>query len=283
MTAPTQTAVLSDSLLALLRWYADMGVDLAVGEEPRDYLAHAGPQAAPLVAPAPVVAPSPPPAPVPPRQAASAPSIENLARDAARAAAAAATLDELRAELERFEGCGLKTTATQLVFGDGRAGAQVMFVGEAPGADEDRQGVPFVGRAGRLLNRMLAAIGLAREDVYISNIVPWRPPGNRTPSSLETAACLPFTKRQIELVGPKALVCLGAPSAQTLLGIKEGITRARGRWLSYQNGDATIRAMAMLHPAYLLRQPAQKALAWRDLRLLARELERLRAEEPAGG
>ncbi|WP_395696577.1 uracil-DNA glycosylase [Methylocella sp.] len=267
---------MSDSLLALLRWYADMGVDLAIGEEPRDYLAHAGPQAAP------VVAPSPPPAPIPPLQAASAPSIENLARDAARAAAAATTLDELRAELERFEGCGLKTTATQLVFGDGRAGAQVMFVGEAPGADEDRQGVPFVGRAGRLLNRMLAAIGLAREDVYISNIVPWRPPGNRTPSSLETAACLPFTRRQIELVGPQALVCLGAPSAQTLLGIKEGITRARGRWLSYQNGDATIRAMAMLHPAYLLRQPAQKALAWRDLRLLARELERLRAEQPAG-
>jgi DNA polymerase len=124
---------------------------------------------------------------------------------------------------------------------------------------------------------MLASIGLDRGKVYIANVVPWRPPGNRTPTPLETAACLPFTRRQIELVAPKILVCLGAPSAQTLLNSKEGITRLRGRWFDYAAGDATIKAIAMLHPAYLLRQPAQKKLAWRDLRLLAKEIARLHA------
>ena len=151
-----------------------------------------------------------------------------------------------------------------------------MFVGEAPGADEDRQGVPFVGRAGRLLDKMLGSIGLDRSKVYIANIVPWRPPGNRTPTPMETAACLPFTRRQIELVDPQILVCLGAASAQTLLGGKEGIMRMRGRWLAYPTALGEIRALAMLHPAYLLRQPAQKRLAWQDLRLLAKEISCLR-------
>ncbi|WP_395666452.1 uracil-DNA glycosylase [Methylocella sp.] len=252
-----------------------MGVDIAVGDLPRDYLAEAK---SPPVAPPAAPRPRPEPEPPPPARSAPSPSIDALERDAASAAAEANTLEELRAALERFDGCALKTTATRLVFGDGEAGARAMFVGEAPGADEDRQGLPFVGRAGKLLNRMLGAIGLTRADVYIANVVPWRPPGNRTPSPLETAACLPFIQRQIELVGPSVLVCLGAPSTQTLLGVKEGITRVRGRWLDYQCGDRPIRAMAMLHPAYLLRRPADKKLAWRDLRLLVRELERLRAE-----
>ena len=134
-----------------------------------------------------------------------------------------------------------------------------MFIGEAPGADEDRQGVPFVGRAGQLLDKMLAAIGLDRSKVYIANVVPWRPPGNRTPTPLETAACLPFTRRQIELVDPKILVCLGAAAAQTLLGAKDGIMRMRGRWFAYAAGKKEIRAIAMLHPAYLLRQPRKRS------------------------
>ena len=206
------------------------------------------------------------------RPALTAGAIEAAALDSA---ATAQNLDDLRDSLSRFEGCGLKATATRLVFGDGNPDAEIMFVGEAPGADEDRQGVPFVGRAGQLLDKMLASIDLDRSKVYIANVVPWRPPGNRTPTPLETAACLPFTRRQIELVNPKILICLGAAAAQTLLGTKEGIMRMRGRWLSYMVGGKDIRAAALLHPAYLLRQPAQKRLAWQDLRMLAKEIKRL--------
>ena len=137
------------------------------------------------------------------------------------------------------------------------------------------QGVPSTATSGQLLDKMLASIGLDRGNVYIANVVPWRPPGNRTPTPLETAACLPFTRRQIELVNPKILVCLGAASAQTLLGGKEGIMRMRGRWFAYSAADTEIRALAMLHPAFLLRQPAHKKLAWQDLRMLAKEINRL--------
>jgi DNA polymerase len=183
------------------------------------------------------------------------------AREAARSAA---TLEELRAILDRFEGCTLRATATQLVFADGTAGARVMFVGEAPGRDEDIAGLPFVGRSGHLLDRMMGAIGLDRTSAYIANIVPWRPPGNRTPTPQESAICLPFLLRQIELANPDVLVCLGGPSAQTLLAIKDGILKSRGRWFSFHTGTREIRAIATLHPAYLLRQPLQKRLAWRD-------------------
>ena len=188
-------------------------------------------------------------------------------------AASASDLATLQARLEAFEGCGLKRTATQLVFADGAPGSRVMFVGEAPGADEDRIGRPFVGRAGQLLDRMLKSIGLDRDHVYIANVVPWRPPGNRTPTLEETQACLPFIKRQIELAAPEILVCLGGSAAQTLLGVREGITRARGVWTPYPCEDGrTLRALAMFHPAFLLRQPGQKRQAWRDLRALTKEL-----------
>jgi DNA polymerase len=183
---------------------------------------------------------------------------------AREAAGAAANLDELRAMLDKFDGCALKATASRLVFADGNPQARVMFVGEAPGRDEDIQGLPFVGRSGQLLDRMLAAIGLDRTAVYIANIIPWRPPGNRTPTPQESQICLPFIRRQIELADPQVLVCLGGPSAQTLLGVKEGIMRSRGRWLSYQNGTRDIRAIATFHPAFLLRSPLQKRIAWRD-------------------
>ncbi|MCC6736809.1 MAG: uracil-DNA glycosylase, partial [Bauldia sp.] len=151
-------------------------------------------------------------------------------------------------------------------------GSRVMFVGEAPGRDEDLQGLPFVGRAGQLLDRMLRAIGLARTDVYIANIVPWRPPGNRTPTPQETAACKPFMIRQIQLANPDFLVCLGGVSMRELFGL-DGILRQRGKWREYDTGVRTIRAMAMLHPAYLLRQPLHKRLAWRDLLELRRALD----------
>ena len=270
-----------ESLIQLLRWYADMGVDVALDDAPHDRLAECRAARAAAEERRNQEA-APPPQPVAParsgpaREAAMALPAVALEQSARESAAAAQSLADLREKLLSFEGCGLKATATQLVFGDGDPRAEIMFVGEAPGADEDRQGRPFVGRAGQLLDKMLTAIGLERGKVYIANVVPWRPPGNRTPTPLEIAVCLPFTRRQIELVRPKILVCLGAPSAQTLLGSKEGIMRLRGRWFDYPMGETTIKAIAMLHPAYLLRQPAQKKLAWQDLRLLAKEIVNLR-------
>jgi uracil-DNA glycosylase len=205
--------------------------------------------------------------------AVTAPPSPDAAAMAARDAAKAATsLEELRAILDRFEGCALRATATQLVFADGNPGASVMFVGEAPGRDEDIAGLPFVGRSGKLLDRMMAAIGLDRTSAYIANIIPWRPPGNRTPTPQESAICLPFIMRQIELSDPDVLVCLGGPSAQTLLSIREGITKMRGRWFPYHTGTREIRALATLHPAYLLRQPLQKRLAWRDFLAIKKAL-----------
>jgi uracil-DNA glycosylase family 4 len=200
----------------------------------------------------------------------SAPDEATMA--AREAAKSAATLDELRAILARFDGCALKATATQLVFADGNPQGRVMFVGEAPGRDEDIEGLPFVGRSGKLLDRMLATIGLNRTQVYIANIVPWRPPGNRTPTPQESAICLPFILRQIELADPDILVCLGGPSAQTLLGIKDGITKIRGRWFTFDTGAREIRAMPTFHPAFLLRSPLQKRFAWRDFLAIRKAL-----------
>jgi DNA polymerase len=191
---------------------------------------------------------------------------------AREAAQTAADLDQLRALLESFEGCSLRGTATQLVFADGNPQSRIMFVGEAPGYDEDVSGVPFVGRSGKLLDLMLTAIGLDRTSAYIANVVPWRPPGNRTPTPQETAICLPFIRRQIELANPEILVCLGGPAAQTLIGIKEGITRSRGRWFNYDTGTREVRAIATFHPAFLLRSPLQKRLAWRDFLAIKKAL-----------
>ncbi len=194
----------------------------------------------------------PPPLPslLPPEAAVMA------AREAARSAQ---TLDELRALLETFEGCMLRATATQLVFAAGNPEARVMFVGEAPGRDEDIAGMPFVGRSGKLLDLMMAAIGLDRTRAYIANVVPWRPPGNRTPTPQETAICLPFIRRQIELADPDILVCLGQPATQTLLGTREGITRTRGRWFKFDTGSREIRAHRDVPPRLSAAQPAAEA------------------------
>ena len=191
------------------------------------------------------------------------------ARDAARVAP---TLDALRAIVESFDGCALKATATQLVFGDGNPQARVMFVGEAPGREEDLEGRPFVGRSGKLLDLMMAAIGLNRENAYIANVIPWRPPGNRDPSPQETLICLPFIKRQIELVNPDVLVCLGKPSSQAVLNLTDGIMKTRGRWRDYDTGTRVIKAMATFHPAYLLRSPSYKRHVWQDLRAIQKAL-----------
>jgi len=191
---------------------------------------------------------------------------------ARQAARTAASLDELRDLLMAFEGCALRATATQLVFADGNPQSRIMLVGEAPGHDEDVIGRPFVGRSGKLLDLMMAAIGLDRTNVYIANVVPWRPPGNRTPTPQETAICLPFIRRQIELANPDILVCLGGPAMQTLLGVKDGITRSRGRWYPFDTGTREIRALATFHPAFLLRSPLQKRFAWRDFLALKKAL-----------
>jgi len=266
----------------LLAFYVDSGADALMGEAPVDRMADDAPQppeatratagAASANARAADPAPKRSPRPGPTRSAdaratprAAAPVSPDAAAMAAREAAkSAATLDDLRALLENFEGCPLRATATQLVFADGNPQARVMFVGEAPGHDEDVIGKPFVGRSGKLLDQMMAAIGLDRGTAYIANVVPWRPPGNRTPTPQETAICLPFIRRQIELADPDILVCLGGPAAQTLLGVKDGITRMRGRWFPYDTGSREIRAIATFHPAFLLRSPLQKRFAWRD-------------------
>ncbi len=185
-----------------------------------------------------------------------------LARELAQSAG---SLEELRAHLASFEGCNLKFTAKNLVFSDGNPDADLMLVGEAPGRDEDIEGRPFVGRSGQLLDRMLAAIGIDRTSAYIANVIPWRPPGNRTPTPQETEICRPFIERQIELVGPKLLVTLGGPSAKVLLKTTEGVLRLRGNWRSHVTAAGVeIPTMPTLHPAYLLRTPAHKKLAWRD-------------------
>ncbi len=260
----------------LLAFYIESGVDVALGEVPVDRFAE--PAVAPPAATLSEAADSPasprrPLKPVPAASAIPAPPPPDAAIAEARAAArAAASLEDLRAILETFEGCALRTTARQLVFGDGDPNARLMFVGEAPGSEEDQQGIPFVGRSGQLLDRMLAAIGYDRKAVYIANIVPWRPPGNRDPSTHESQICLPFIQRQIELVDPDVLVCLGKPSMATLLGVTEGIRKARGKWLTYSTGTRDIRAMATFHPAYLLRTPIEKRFAWRDFLAVKRAL-----------
>jgi uracil-DNA glycosylase len=267
----------TQSIAALLRWYEEIGVDLALDDAPHERLAEIEVKSMPVLRRAPASARTAPAyaaprAPAVPPAAISALSSEAVVLSARETAERAQTLDELRAALDTFEGCALRKTATQLVFADGNPNSRVMLVGEAPGAEEDRAGKPFVGRSGQLLDRMLAAIGLDRTSAYITNVVPWRPPGNRTPTPLETAACLPFTRRHIALSACEILVCLGNPSTQILLGAKDGIMRTRGRWLEYDAGARLIRAMPMLHPAFLLRQPGHKRLAWRDMRELQRAL-----------
>jgi uracil-DNA glycosylase len=255
----------------LLAFYLEAGVDCALAEEPIDRLSDSE-----LISAAsrPAQPPTARPAgAIPVARTEAGPGTEAAILSAREAARTAPTLDALRALLENFDGCALKATATRLVFADGNPQARIMFVGEAPGREEDLEGLPFVGRSGKLLDRMIAAIGLDRTSAYIANVIPWRPPGNRTPTPQETQICLPFIQRQIELVNPDVLVTLGNPSTQTLLETREGIMKTRGRWLEYNTGTRVIRAIATFHPAYLLRSPGYKRMAWQDLRAIAKALE----------
>jgi DNA polymerase len=277
----------SASLRELLHFYADAGADEVLTEEAVDWFAQdAAPKNAADTGERTAAAqPRPPAPPSPPQRNESSPALPNASPqrgeigrtqpaaipDGAQVARArelaleARTLDDLREQLAAFDGCNLKFTAKNLVFADGNPEADLMFVGEAPGRDEDIEGLPFVGRSGQLLNRMLAAIGRDRQAAYIANVIPWRPPGNRTPTPIETEICRPFIERQIELAAPKVLVTLGNPSTKTLLNTQTGIMRMRGNWQEHRTpGGVVIPAMPTLHPAYLLRNPAAKKLAWRD-------------------
>jgi len=253
---------MGEDTLSTLNWLVEAGAGEAMGETPVNRLVASAP------------------APITQRVATptSRPTAMPVAGDAigsAQAAAAAANnLAELRAALEAYDGCGLKRTATNTVFADGTPAGGILFIGEAPGRDEDRIGKPFVGRAGQLLDKMLLSIGLDRNvNAYITNVINWRPPDNRDPSPEEAAQCLPFLRRHIELADPGLIVLLGAVAARHVVGLSDGIMKMRGRWLEYRVGTRMVPLMPTLHPAYLLRQPAHKKLAWRDLQAIAARME----------
>ena len=265
--------------LALLRWYVEMGADEAIAETASNRLLPAEPlpiarSAPPIVTAQPAARAAAPGAVVAPPDA-FAQSLAEAAQSARRLAAGADSIEALASLVAAFEDCPLKRTATKTVFIDGNPAAPVMFIGEAPGADEDRIGRPFVGRAGQLLDRMLAAIGLDRGAVQITNVIYWRPPGNRKPTTAEIAACLPFVLRHIALANPRVLVLCGGTAASALLPISDGITRLRGRWfdLAVPGLDRPVPTLPMFHPAFLLRTPERKREAWRDLLALKARLD----------
>jgi len=243
-----------------LRWYIAAGVDEVIGEQPVDRYAQSA---------------KPAPARIPAQAAAPIPNAPPEPASSAHLALEAKNLAELKAAMESYEGCALKRTCQRTVFADGDPSARLMIVGEAPGADEDRLGLPFVGASGKLLDQMLAAIGLDRASAYITNVVPWRPPGNRKPEPAEVELCLPFITRHIELVDPDVLLLLGGAAVSALLARTDSITRLRGGFIDYSSPRlaAPIPAMPTFHPAYLLRTPAQKREAWRDLLMVKRKLD----------
>ena len=283
--------------LSALCWLIEAGADEAIGEAPVNRLAAAATTTQTRVnesraekplslfrdsEPARPLTQSRKPAPATPaseakRAAAQAVSLSTAPGAARALAQSCTTLEELRAAISNFDGCELKRYATNTVFADGTPKGRIMLIGEAPGRDEDEQGLPFVGRAGKLLDRMLDSIGLNRSKVYITNVLNWRPPQNREPTPEEAATCLPFLHRHIELADPQLLILLGAVSARHVLGANEGIMRLRGRWDLFQSAmlKHAIPVMPTLHPAYLLRQPGAKRLAWRDLLAVAEKIEEL--------
>jgi uracil-DNA glycosylase len=273
--------VAREDLESLLRWYVEQGIDEAIGEDAIDRFAAPAPQPTPLpVQQRTPAAPTPirpaPPAAAPPRGPVPIESPQ-LVEDARALAQRCNSVEELEAAVRAFEGCALKRTAKNTVFADGVAGSSVMVVGEAPGADEDRLGKPFVGVSGQLMDRMFEAIGMSRQrDLYITNILFWRPPGNRTPTLSEQAICMAFTRRHIELARPKVLVLAGGTAAKSVLDTTEGIMRLRGKWttLSLDDGSA-VPTLPTFHPAYLLRTPASKRQSWLDLLSLDKKLREL--------
>ena len=268
-------------IIAMLEWYKSSGVDEAILNEPGDWFAweERAPQSQATARSQSQSSPRPPlpktseretsrsKGPATPARPAPAPSAstDEVILKARESAASAQSIDDLENTLQSFEGCGLSRTATNLCFYRGAIDADIMFIGDAPGRDEDIEGKPFVGMAGGLLDKMLKSIDLEDTGVHLTNIIYWRPPGNRAPTELESQICQPFIERQLELVAPKMVIFLGGAPAKQLLGTTEGIMRSRGKWHDLKYGDQTVSAMATLHPAYLLRTPAAKRLAWRDL------------------
>ncbi len=269
----------TEVLAAWLDWYRDMGADECIGEHALDRLRPPAPadplgELSPRTEPA-STADARPEGLAPGRVRPAAPlrTTAGALQSAREIAAGCPDLEALATAVAAFEGCTLKDTALNCCFADGSPGAELMLIGEAPGAEEDRLGRPFVGPSGQLLDRMLAAIGLDRSAVYITNLIFWRPPGNRPPTSAEVAICQPFLERQIELLQPRLIVFLGGAAARALLGVQEGVTKLRGRRFTYAPATgAPIPAVITFHPAYLLRQPAHKRLAWRDLLAIRRAL-----------
>jgi DNA polymerase len=285
---PRQRPTIAESARALLEWQIAMGADEAIGETAQNRLA---PIPAQPIAEAQPIPPTPRAA-APPTAARSlvappgalAESLAEGAQSARRLAARAESIEALAGLVADFDDCPLKRTATKTVFIDGNPAAPLLFIGEAPGADEDRIGRPFVGRAGQLLDRMLAAIGLDRDGVQITNVIYWRPPGNRKPTTAEIAACLPFVLRHIALAAPRVLVLCGGTAASALLPVSDGITRLRGRWfdLAVPGLAMPVPTLPMFHPAFLLRAPERKREAWRDLLALKARLDALAAgRDPA--
>ena len=281
MSEDDQKAIQNDAepadLAVLLAWQAAMGADDPIVDAPINRYEATAAKVAATAPSAASTSPRPSLSAPSPKPAAKPVMTEEVVADARNMAASCQTLDELKEALSAFEGCALKKTATNLVFGDGNPTADVMFIGEAPGADEDRQGLPFVGVSGQMLDRMLGFIGLDRTNFYITNMLYWRPPGNRTPTDAEVATCLPFLARHIRLVDPKVLVLVGGRSAKSLLQTSQGITKLRGRWaeVEMEGFDTPIPALPTLHPAYLLRNSAQKRYAWRDALILRERLDEL--------
>lgn len=246
---------------SLLQWYLDSGVDESTGDEALNWFALSSPNVPKTAAPA---------------KATPTVSVEQITQEAEQLASACDTLSTLNEAIANFEGCRLKKTATHTVFSDGNPQSDIMLIGEAPGVDEDRQGKPFVGESGQLLDRMFKAINLNREkDFYIANILPWRPPGNRNPTPEEIAICMPFIKRHIELFDPKLMILLGGVSTTNLLNSTTGITRLRGKWIEYGLEDRKVPVLPLLHPAYLLRQPKSKKDTWADLLQIKTKFEEL--------
>lgn len=252
----------------ILRWYMLGGVDEICDAQPISALTKDINQPEKNI-------PAVSPVSVPQRPATTllAQTSNSACNNARELCATANSLLELKAIMEKFEGCSLKFSANSTVFGYGSPTAKVMLIGEAPGADEDMQGLPFVGRSGQLLTKMLSAIGIDRDACYITNVLPWRPPGNRTPTDGEVAVCLPFLQRQIELVDPKCIFLLGGSAANAVLNNAESISHLRGHIIDYVTAEGkVIPTLSSFHPAYLLRTPQQKAKAWSDLLRLQRKL-----------
>lgn len=265
----------NDEIKELLEWYIMAGVEEIAGDSP--FEAVQTESSAPALSQLTQIRKEiSTPSSQPLRKATTelAQAMQNACQSARDICAKAQTLQDLKEVLSGFDGCALKLTASNMVFGEGDEHAKVMFIGEAPGADEDRAGRPFVGRSGQLLDKMIEAVGFKREECYITNVLPWRPPGNRTPTDGEVAVCLPFLKRQIELIQPKYIFLLGASAANALLDISDPISKLRGRWLEYCINDTQkIKTLASFHPAYLLRNAGQKAKAWVDLLRLKSQME----------